>query len=50
MTFNQQNLLELAKPGNTRAITALINRSLSSKGNYCKSQSGGIPESCGQFD
>lgn len=32
MTSNQQNLLELAKQGNTRAIAALINRSLAPKG------------------
>ena len=32
MTSNQQNLLELAKQGNSRAITALINRSLQPKG------------------
>lgn len=32
MNPNQQNLLELAKKGNTRAIAVLINRSLQSKG------------------
>lgn len=32
MNPNQQNLLELAKQGNTRAIAALINRSLQPKG------------------
>lgn len=32
MTSNQQNLLELAKQGNSRAIAALINRSLRPKG------------------
>ena len=32
MTSNQQNLLELAKQGNSMAIAALINRSLRPKG------------------